>query len=218
MAREIRFELADEQFEKMKEVKEDQGRTWAGLFVAGVRMLEESDAISSGERLDGLKHEWVHDQRVFPRPGNDRLGSFKGGWTKAENGEEFGPRALNGLSWHNLGWRLGMIFEDTPTDLKKELYQWCVEQQRVTKNEDFDSINQKINRLEKGIDIRIITDSGDEIMNQFGTVVSTNPPQFKSKGTVYTIQMNEEEQEATIDSEAVDRPILMVHLPSHKAE
>ena len=130
MAREIRFELDDDQYEKMKVIKEEQGRTWAGLFVAGVRELEGTS--TSSERLDGVKHDWDEDQRVFPEPGNDRVGSFKAGWTKAENGEEFGPRALEGLSWHNLGWRLGMIFDETPTDLKEELYQWCVEQQRTT--------------------------------------------------------------------------------------
>jgi len=133
MAREIRFELDDAQYKKMKEIKEDQGRTWAGLFVAGVRELE---GISSSERLDGLKHDWEEDQRVFPEPGNDRVGSFKAGWTKAENGEEFGPRALQGLSWHNLGWRLGMIFGETPTDIKEDLYRWCVEQQKVTQREE----------------------------------------------------------------------------------
>jgi hypothetical protein len=134
MAREIRFELDDDQYEEMKEIKDNQGRTWAGLFVAGVRELEGSDA--SSDRLDGVKHDWNEDQRVFPEPGNDRVGSFKAGWTKAENGEEFGPRALEGLSWHNLGWRLGMIFDDTPTDLKEEIYQWCVEQQKEMQNEE----------------------------------------------------------------------------------
>jgi len=134
MAREIRVELDDDQYEEMKEIKDNQGRTWAGLFVAGVRELEGSDA--SSDRLDGVKHDWNEDQRVFPEPGNDRVGSFKAGWTKAENGEEFGPRALEGLSWHNLGWRLGMIFDDTPTDLKEEIYQWCVEQQKEMQNEE----------------------------------------------------------------------------------
>jgi len=133
MAREIRFELDDAQYEKMKEIKEDQGRTWSGLFVAGVRELEGD---SSSERLDGLKHDWEEDQRVFPQPGNDRVGSFKAGWTKAENGEEFGPRALQGLSWHNLGWRLGMIFGETPTDIKEDLYRWCVEQQKETRQNE----------------------------------------------------------------------------------
>lgn len=133
MAREIRFELDDAQYEKMKEIKEDQGRTWSGLFVAGVRELKDD---SSTERLDGLKHNWEEDQRVFPEPGNDRVGSFKAGWTKAENGEEFGPRALQGLSWHNLGWRLGMIFGETPTEIKEDLYRWCVEQQKETQKEE----------------------------------------------------------------------------------
>ncbi|QHS15735.1 hypothetical protein [Halopenitus persicus] len=134
MAREIRFELDDDRYEEMKEIKDAQGRTWAGLFVAGVRELDGSDA--GEERLDGLKHDWDADQRVFPEPGNDRVGSFKAGWTKAENGEEFGPRALKGLSWHNLGWRLGMLFDDTPTDLKEDLYRWCVEQQRETRQDE----------------------------------------------------------------------------------
>lgn len=133
MAREIRFELDDAQYERMKEIKEDQGRTWSGLFVAGVRELKDD---SSTERLDGLKHDWGEDQRVYPEPGNDRVGSFKAGWTKAENGEEFGPRALQGLSWHNLGWRLGMIFGETPTEIKEDLYRWCVEQQKETQKEE----------------------------------------------------------------------------------
>jgi len=131
MSREIRLELDDEQYEELKEIKDDPGRTWSGLLVAGAMALAGSE--SGSERLDGLKHDWEEDQRVFPEPGNDRIGSFKAGWTKAEQGEEFGPRALEGLSWHNLGWRLGMIFDETPTELKKELYQWCVEQQKATK-------------------------------------------------------------------------------------
>jgi len=136
MAREIRFELEDAQFKKMKEVKQAQGRTWAGLFVAGVKELEGGPDDSNNDRLDGLKHDWERDQRVFPEPGNDRIGSFKAGWTKAENGEEFGPRALQGLSWHNLGWRLGMIFDETPTDIKEDLYKWCVKQQKETHREE----------------------------------------------------------------------------------
>jgi hypothetical protein len=132
MAREIRFELDDEQHEQMKKIKQEQGRTWAGLFVAGVGELEDSAA--NGNRLDGVKHDRDEDQRVFPEPGND--GSFKAGWTKAENGEEFGPRALEGLSWHNLGWRLGMIFGETPTELKEEIYRWCVEQQKETRGQE----------------------------------------------------------------------------------
>lgn len=130
MSKEIRLELDDEQYEELKEIKDDQGRTWSGLLVAGTRALEDSEFDS--ERLDGLKHDWDEDERVFPEPGNDRIGSFKAGWTKAEQGEEFGPRALEGLSWHNLGWRLGMIFDETPTELKRELYQWSVEQQKAT--------------------------------------------------------------------------------------
>lgn len=131
MSKEIRHELDDEQYKELKEIKDKQGRTWTGLLVAGARALEGYQ--SDSERLDGLKHDWEKDQRVFPEPGDDRIGSFKAGWTKAEQGKEFGPRALEGLSWHNLGWRLGMIFGETPTELKQEIYQWCVEQQKETK-------------------------------------------------------------------------------------
>ncbi|SEH59404.1 hypothetical protein SAMN05192561_11055 [Halopenitus malekzadehii] len=130
---EVRTELDDEVYEMAKQMKEEQGRTWNGLISAALREFANSD--SPDERLLGLKHDWDEDQRVFPEPGNDRLGSFKAGWTKAENGQEFGQRALNGLSWHNLGWRLGMLFGETPTELKEELYQWCVQQQKETRKD-----------------------------------------------------------------------------------
>lgn len=125
---EIRIDLDDEVHEMAEQIKEEQGRTWNGLITAALKEFADSD--SADEQLLGVKHDWDEDQRVFPEPGNDRLGSFKAGWTKAENGEEFGQRALEGLSWHNLGWRLGMIFDETPTELKEELYRWCVEQQK----------------------------------------------------------------------------------------
>jgi hypothetical protein len=118
MSKEIQHELDEDQYRELKEIKDNQGRTWTGLLLAGARALEGTEF--PDDRLDGLKHDWAEDQRVFPEPGNDRIGSFKAGWTKAEQGVELGSRALEGLSWHNLGWRLGMIFGETPTELEDE--------------------------------------------------------------------------------------------------
>lgn len=70
------------------------------------------------------------DGRVFPDPDDQRLEVFKEGWRKATSGEEYGEKAHNELSWHNLGWRLGKLFGETSGELKDEMYMWCVEQQR----------------------------------------------------------------------------------------
>lgn len=80
---------------------------------------------------DGLTYEPEQDIRVNPEVDGDRLGSFKAGWTKAEDGETFTAETLEQLSWHNLGWRLGTLFGETPTELKAELYDWCVRQQQA---------------------------------------------------------------------------------------
>lgn len=81
----------------------------------------------------GLTYDEEQDIRVVPDPKDNRLGSFKAGWSEAEKGTEYTEETLQRLSWHNLGWRLGMLFDETPTELKEELYMWCVEQQKETK-------------------------------------------------------------------------------------
>jgi len=78
----------------------------------------------------GLTYDDEQDIRVHPDPEDDRLGAFKAGWTEAQKGEEYNADTLEQLSWHNLGWRLGMLFGETSTELKEELYLWCVSQQK----------------------------------------------------------------------------------------
>jgi len=40
------------------------------------------------------------------------------------------------LSWHNLGWRMGMLFGDASGKLKREIYMWCVDRQREAAKEE----------------------------------------------------------------------------------
>ncbi|XVH33889.1 hypothetical protein ACNS7O_18965 (plasmid) [Haloferacaceae archaeon DSL9] len=126
---EVRHELSDEQYKELSQLKDYLGLTWKGLLLAGSKELKETDdqGKPAGRRLDGLTYS--KDQRVFPDPKDDRLGSFKAGWTNAENGKEIGSTALDSLSWHNLGWRLGMLFNDASGELKREIYMWCVKRQ-----------------------------------------------------------------------------------------
>lgn len=129
MTREVRAELDEDQYEELNEIKQRRGYTWKGL------LLETADDVSRRplpERFEGLTYD--EDIRVAPDldsdgDENDRIGSFKAGWTKAENGEEFGSNTYESLSWHNLGWRLGKLFGESTPELKRELYEWCVKQQ-----------------------------------------------------------------------------------------
>lgn len=128
MSKEIRHELDEDQYERLSDLKDRRGYTWKGLLLEGAEALEDGDF---GEnRIDGLTYDPEQDRRVYPDPDDDRLGSFKAGWTKAENGERFSSGTLEQLSWHNLGWRLGTLFGPSSAELKRELYTWCVEQQR----------------------------------------------------------------------------------------
>lgn len=128
---EIRHELADDQYKELSKIKDRRGLTWKGLLLAGADALEDVEEESNGPDLrqfPGLTYS--NDQRVFPDPADDQLGSFKAGWMKAETGETFSYSTLESLSWHNLGWRLGMLFEDASGDLKREVYMWCVDRQQ----------------------------------------------------------------------------------------
>ncbi|WP_408959586.1 hypothetical protein [Natrinema sp. 74] len=58
-----------------------------------------------------------------------RLGNFKQGWTCAVEGQEYN-KVLDELKWNNLGWRLGTLFDDTSEEMKEELFEWCVRQQK----------------------------------------------------------------------------------------
>lgn len=68
------------------------------------------------------------DVRVVAPDANYRRGRFKAGWNKSVDGAEMGA-ALDQLTWENLGWRLGKLFDDTSEELQEELYVWCVKQQ-----------------------------------------------------------------------------------------
>ncbi|WP_436930638.1 hypothetical protein [Halosimplex halobium] len=43
MSKEIRFEVADDQFERLKAVKDRRGYTWKGLMLEGVDALDTDD-------------------------------------------------------------------------------------------------------------------------------------------------------------------------------
>lgn len=54
---------------------------------------------------------------------NRRLGAFKGGWTKAVQGEKYGGVLDAELTWDDLGWRLGKIFGETEEERIEELFE-----------------------------------------------------------------------------------------------
>ncbi|MFC7138082.1 hypothetical protein ACFQRB_19635 [Halobaculum litoreum] len=72
------------------------------------------------------------DERVDPTPDDQRFDVFRRGWGEAVDGDkaDFGERAFRTLSWRNLGYRLGLLFDETPEPLQRELYAWCVKQLR----------------------------------------------------------------------------------------
>jgi len=77
----------------------------------------------------GLLYE--EDGRRELEPGDDEaLSVFLTGWSDANNpdSEDFGEMAFKKLSWRNLGYRLGLLFGETPRNLKEDLYYWCVDQ------------------------------------------------------------------------------------------
>ena len=75
---------------------------------------------------------YEEDKREDPSPDDEKLDVFNQGWRKAVNGDldDYGELAHSSLSWHNLGYRLGKIFGETSTGLRRDLYYWCVEQIR----------------------------------------------------------------------------------------
>jgi hypothetical protein len=89
----------------------------------------ESSAIS----YQGLTY--AEDTRRVNPDANYRRGRFKVGWNDAVDGVKLGANALERLTWENLGWRLGMLFDDASEELKEDLYDWCVTQQ-VESSED----------------------------------------------------------------------------------
>lgn len=75
------------------------------------------------------------DDKRQENPGSDRQGAFKRGWGAAVKGEEESSRynadpELTNLTWDNLGYRLGRLFGPTSGELKQELFEWCVAQQK----------------------------------------------------------------------------------------
>jgi hypothetical protein len=59
-----------------------------------------------------------------------RQARFREGWRKGAAREQYGERSLRELTWDNLGYRLGVLFSETSSELMDELYDWCVRQQR----------------------------------------------------------------------------------------
>jgi hypothetical protein len=71
-------------------------------------------------------------------PGSDRQGAFKRGWTAAvkdlddskESSKYDKSPPPEKLTWDNLGYRLGSLFDETDDDLRQELFDWCVTKQK----------------------------------------------------------------------------------------
>ncbi|KTG11447.1 hypothetical protein AUR64_04115 [Haloprofundus marisrubri] len=84
--------------------------------------------------IDGLTYK--DDVRMIDPDDNYRRGRFKVGWRNTDDGTEMGEEVLNQLTWENLGWRLGKLFDDTSEDLIEELYEWCVKQQLDSPHEN----------------------------------------------------------------------------------
>ena len=143
---EIRFEVSEQQHSQLTEIKEQYGLEWKGLMLFGADELgDEIEVDTPGTpQFPGVTYHKENDRRVFPDPADDRLAAFKAGWTKAANGETFGLQTYESLSWHNLGWRLGRLFDynsghDTSGELKREIYMWCVDQQLEASEEQPDT-------------------------------------------------------------------------------
>ena len=67
-----------------------------------------------------------------PNKNRHRKAHFRKGWHKATTeGKKYNCRTLKHLTWNNLGFRLGSFFGSTKDDFFDELYDWCVEQQRL---------------------------------------------------------------------------------------
>lgn len=101
---------------------------------------------------------YTEDERKIAADGNPRFPAFKTGWTEAikhDKNDDTVPKkysndpALDGLTWENLGFRLGILFdkntENTFEEMKRELYEWCVNQQKESENtvtRDLDTSHQ----------------------------------------------------------------------------
>lgn len=75
--------------------------------------------------------KWKKDVR---QPGDDRRrGNFKSGYRAALDGQEYGEKTLEELTWQNLGWRFGNIVgEDLDKQKLEELYELLVALQHQT--------------------------------------------------------------------------------------
>jgi hypothetical protein len=67
-------------------------------------------------------------------PDSNHLRNFNAGWTEALKDDPDKSKykenpELTNLTWENLGYRLGSLFEETSPELRKELFKWCKEQQ-----------------------------------------------------------------------------------------
>jgi len=69
------------------------------------------------------------ERRQLKSDDNEALSVFLTGWSNAvnPNSKDFGERTFKELSWRNLGYRFGLLFDETPKELKEEMYYWCVD-------------------------------------------------------------------------------------------
>lgn len=78
--------------------------------------------------MDGL--EYRDDVRhKAPNETNERKLALRRGWTHAVSGTRspYGEKALEDLTWQNLGYRLGKIFGDASVEHRERMYDLCVE-------------------------------------------------------------------------------------------
>jgi hypothetical protein len=105
------------------------------LFGANELSDENEIEVSDSQQFRGLTYDEQDNQLSPPAEDNDLFETFEDGWKKAANGKKLDDPRYNSLSWHNLGWRLGRLFDynsdnSTSSDLRHELYLWCVKQQQ----------------------------------------------------------------------------------------
>ena len=87
--------------------------------------------------------DYTEDIRIVPTDDDTRLPAFKTGWTEAVKHDDIPSKyrdnpKLDTLTWENLGFRLGTLFDDSSPEMREELYNWCVQQQRESGNNAID--------------------------------------------------------------------------------
>jgi hypothetical protein len=93
---------------------------------------DDAGTRAGGERTGSRSNypglDYDVDQRMVDSDENHRLGRFKTGWNRANDGAEL-DAVLDELTWQNLGWRFGRLLGPASEDIQENFYQWCVQQQ-----------------------------------------------------------------------------------------